>query len=353
MLSRRDLGRRFSLVAAGIAIGGEAAFAQRSGVHAKDRGQLVLLNANENPDGPPQISIDAMSKALARGGRYHDEDTEALTAQMAASEHLQAEQVLASSGSSEILHCAVDAFTSPSLPLITTLPSYEQPVEIAAAQGHPVIKVPMTPDWAADVRKMIAEAEKARGGLIYVVNPNNPTSSITKKADIAWLVANLPPNTVAMIDEAYIHYSTSPDLASSIPYVQQGKNVIVARTFSKIYGMAGLRIGFGCARPDLIRKMSAYRNNVVPVPSVQGSQSGARLVHAGGGTPREIRENSLGCVHLAGRQSLQVHSAARQLPDDRREARRARRDRRHAGSWRRRRASIPAAESNAARHHRD
>src|SRR5215472_645204 len=107
MLSRRDLGRRFGVVAAGIAFGGEAAFAQRSGIHAKDQSQLVLLNANENPDGPPQVSIDAMSKALARGGRYHDEDTQALTAQMAAAEHLQADQVLAGSGSSEILHCAV------------------------------------------------------------------------------------------------------------------------------------------------------------------------------------------------------------------------------------------------------
>jgi histidinol-phosphate aminotransferase len=272
MLSRRDLGRRFGLVAASMAMGGEAAFAQRSGVRAKERGQLVLLNANENPDGPPQISIDAMTKVLSRGGRYHDEETESLGVAMAASEHLQAEQVLPVSGSSELLHCAVDAFTSASLPLITTLPSYEQPVEIAGAQGHPVIKVAMTPDWAADVRKMVAEAEKARGGLIYVVNPNNPTSSITKKSDIAWLVANLPANTVAMIDEAYIHYSTSPDLASSIPYVQQGKNVIVARTFSKIYGMAGLRIGFGCARTDLIRKMSVYRNNIVPVPSVQAAK---------------------------------------------------------------------------------
>jgi len=272
MLSRRDLARRFGVVAASIAIGGEAAFAQRSGVHPKDRSQLVLLNANENPEGPPQISIDAMTKALPRGGRYHDEDTESLTSAIAASEHLQADQVLAASGSSEILHCAVDAFTSPTLPLITTLPSYEQPVEIEAAHGNPVVKVPMTPDWAADVRKMVAEAEKARGGLIYVLNPNNPTSSITKKADIAWLVANLPPNTVAMIDEAYIHFSTSPDLASSIPYVQHGKNVIVARTFSKIYGMAGLRIGFGCARPDLIRKMSVYRNNIVPVPSVQAAK---------------------------------------------------------------------------------
>ena len=272
MLSRRDLGRRFSLVAAGIAMGGEAAFARRAVVHGKDRGPLVLLNANENPDGPPQVSIDAMTKVLSRGGRYHEEDTDALTAAMAASEHLRTDQVMAVSGSSEILHCAVDAFTSPTLPLITTLPSYEQPVEIASALGHPVVKIPLTPEWAADVRKMVAEAEKARGGFIYVVNPNNPTSSITKKADIAWLVANLPPNTVAMIDEAYIHYSTAPDLASSIPYVQQGKNVIVARTFSKIYGMAGLRIGFGCARPDLIHKMSPYRNNIVPVPSTHAAR---------------------------------------------------------------------------------
>ena len=273
MLTRRDLGRRFGMVAAGIAIGGEAAFAQRSAVKGKDRSQLVLLNANENPDGPPQISIDAMTKVLSRGGRYHDEDTEALTAMIAAGEHLPPEQVLAGSGSSEILHCAVDAFTSHSLPLITTLPSYELPVEIAEASGHPVIKLPLTSDYAADVRKMVAEAEKARGGLIYVVNPNNPTSSITKKADIAWMVANLPANTVALIDEAYIHYSTSPDLASAIPYVQQGKNVVVARTFSKIYGMAGLRVGFGCARADMIRKMSVYRNNIVPVPSVHAAQA--------------------------------------------------------------------------------
>lgn len=272
MLTRRDLGRRFGIVAAGLAIGGEAAYARRAAGRVKDGNQLVLLNANENPDGPPQISIDAMSKVLALGGRYHDEDNQALVAAMAASEHLQADHVLSGSGSSEILHCAVDAFTSPSLPLITTLPSYEQPVEIASALGHPVIKTPMTPDWAADVRKMVAEAEKARGGLIYVVNPNNPTSSITKKADIAWLVANLPANTVALIDEAYIHFSTSTDLASAIPYVQQGKNVVVARTFSKIYGMAGLRVGFGCARPDLIHKMSPFRNNVLAIPSVHAAK---------------------------------------------------------------------------------
>jgi len=271
MLTRRDLGRRFGLVAAGIAIGGEAAYAQRRALH-RDPSDLVLLNANENPDGPPQVSIDAMRGVLARSGRYHDEDMDRLTAAIASSEQLQPDQVLVGCGSSEILHCAVDALTSPTRPLITTLPSYELPVDMTSALGNPVIKVPMTADYAADVRKMAEEAEKAKGGLIYVVNPNNPTSSITKKGDIDWLVANLPANSVALIDEAYIHFSTSADLASAMPYVRQGKNVIVARTFSKIYGMAGLRIGHGCARADLIQKLSVFRNNTIAVPSTHAAR---------------------------------------------------------------------------------
>jgi histidinol-phosphate/aromatic aminotransferase/cobyric acid decarboxylase-like protein len=166
----------------------------------------------------------------------------------------------------------VDAFTSPTRPLVTTLPSYELPVDMASALGNPVIKLPMTADYAADVHKMVAEAEKAKGGLIYIVNPNNPTSSITKKDDIAWLVANLPANTIALIDEAYIHFSTSPDLASAIPYVRQAKNVLIARTFSKIYGMAGLRIGYGCARADLIQKLAVFRNNTIAVPSTYAAK---------------------------------------------------------------------------------
>jgi histidinol-phosphate aminotransferase len=273
MLTRRDLGRRFSLVAAGLAVGGEAAYAQRRAMHGRDLSQVVLLNANENPDGPPQISIDAMSRVLARSGRYHDEDTDQLTAAIASEEQLHPDQVLVGCGSSEILHCAVDAFTSPALPLITTLPSYELPVDMASALGYPVIKLPMTADYAADVRKMVAEAEKAKGGLIYVVNPNNPTSSITKKDDIAWLVANLPANTIALIDEAYIHFSTSSDLASALPYIRAGKNVLVARTFSKIFGMAGLRIGYGCARADLIQKMGVFRNNTIAVPSAHAAKA--------------------------------------------------------------------------------
>jgi len=144
--------------------------------------------------------------------------------------------------------------------LITGSPSYELPVDMSTAYGFPVIKIPLTPgDYAADVRKMVAAAEKARGGLIYVVNPNNPTSSITRKADVDWLINNLPPNTMALIDEAYIHFSD--DAQSAADLVAADKDVIVLRTFSKIYGMAGLRAGFAIARPDLLGKMRPFSSS--------------------------------------------------------------------------------------------
>ncbi len=272
MLTRRDLARNFSLIAAGIALGGEAAYAQRRKIkgHAPD---LVLLNANENPDGPPASAIEAMSRILAKTGRYHDEDNDQFNEVLAKSEGLQTEQVLVGCGSSEILHCAVDAFTSPSLPLITSAPAYELPVDMAMAQGHPVIKLAMTPQYGADVHRMVAAADKAKGGLIYVVNPNNPTSSITPKADITWLIENLPANTIALIDEAYIHFAKSPQMASAVPYIKQGKNVVVARTFSKIYGMAGLRVGYGMGKADLIGKMGVFRNNVISLTGVYAAKA--------------------------------------------------------------------------------
>jgi histidinol-phosphate/aromatic aminotransferase/cobyric acid decarboxylase-like protein len=92
---------------------------------------------------------------------------------------------------------------------------------------------------------------------------------VIPKADVAWLVSNLPPNTIALFDEAYIHFAETPDIESALGYVRQGKNVVVTRTFSKIYGMAGLRAGFACARPDLIQKMAPFRNNVISIVTVQ------------------------------------------------------------------------------------
>jgi histidinol-phosphate/aromatic aminotransferase/cobyric acid decarboxylase-like protein len=164
----------------------------------------------------------------------------------------------------------VDSLTSATRPLIGVTPTYEGPVELARALGRPVVLTKPRPDYSADVRKLAEEADKARGGLIYLCNPNNPTSSITPKGEIDWLVSNMPANTTLLIDEAYIHFGESHELASALPHVRQGKNVIVTRTFSKIYGMAGMRVGFAAANADWVAKMAPLRMNVVSIVSAKG-----------------------------------------------------------------------------------
>ncbi len=264
MLTRRGFA---GLIAAGFT---ECALAQKAAVDAMNvpagKG-TVWLNSNEFPEGPPQAAIQAITRAGTIANRYHFPDFPAFYQSVANLEKLKAEQILVGEGSTETLHCAVEAFTSPKHPIICGWPTFESAPELAAAQGHAVVKLPLTSNYTCDVKRMVAEAQKAGGGLIYICNPNNPTGNITPKQDIAWVVANLPANTVLLVDEAYLHFNTSPETESAMKYVHDGKNVIVMRTFSKIYGMAGMRVGYAAARPDLIEKMAPFRNAIISIVS--------------------------------------------------------------------------------------
>jgi histidinol-phosphate/aromatic aminotransferase/cobyric acid decarboxylase-like protein len=171
------------------------------------------------------------------------------------------------------------------------MPTYEAAPELTRYKGHPVIETPLNSKMAPDVRRLAAEADKAGGGLIYIVNPNNPTSTITTSDDMAWLVGNLPKNTKVLVDEAYLHYATSPEVSSSFRFVKEGKDVLVTRTFSKIYGMAGLRVGYIAGRPDLIAKMEPYRNNVISIVSVRAVLAALDL------GPKMLEERKAKIVH--------------------------------------------------------
>ena len=272
MFTRRDFATRLSLGAAALRISTEMAYAQRAAVKGVALpADMVWLNANENPAGPPSPVLDAMRDALPVSNRYHYNEFEQIVKAMAGSEGLGPNQIVAGAGSSEVLHTAVDAFTSATRPLISVTPAYELPIEVARTLGHPVVLTKLRDDYTADVKALAEAAKKAGGGLIYLCNPNNPTSATTAAADVDWLVANLPANTILLMDEAYIHFVESPDVKSAIPYVKQDKDVIVARTFSKIYGMAGLRVGFALAKPAIIDKMSQLSINVIAYPSARGA----------------------------------------------------------------------------------
>jgi len=139
-------------------------------------------------------------------------------------------------------------------------PGYEAAERAANFIGSPVAKVPLSKEYSHDVRAMLAAAPKA--GLFYICNPNNPTGTLTPKADIEWLVANKPKGSVVMVDEAYTHIAGAP---FNTDLVAADKDVVVLRTFSKIYGMAGLRAGAAIARPDLLDKLDGYSHSMLPI----------------------------------------------------------------------------------------
>jgi len=226
--------------------------------------EAVLIDANENPLGPSQSAREALAAIIPQGGRYPDNLTDDLVTLFAQSEGLSPEYVRAVAGSSPALSLSVMAFTSPQRAYVTADPGYEAGMFVASVLGARVAKVPLNRDYGHDVKAMLAAAPDA--GLFYVCSPNNPTGTLTSHSDIEYLVANQPKDSVVLVDEAYIHFTEVP---SVLDLVKAEKNVIVLRTFSKVYGMAGLRCGFIIARPDLLDKvMKRIGWNAMPVTAV-------------------------------------------------------------------------------------
>ena len=237
------------------------AAAHRRLPHSKD---AVLIDSNENPLGPCQAARDAISAIIPQGGRYSDNLTDELVSTFAQSEGLNPDYVYSTAGSTPPLCLSVLAFTSPQKSYVTADPGFETGMMMASVSGARVVKVPLTKTYAHDVKAMLAAGPDA--GVFYVCNPNNPTGTLTPHSDIEYLVANKPKDSIVLVDEAYIHLSEAP---SALDLVKAGKDVIVLRTFSKVYGMAGLRCGFVIARPDLLEKVIARGGqNFMPTTAV-------------------------------------------------------------------------------------
>jgi histidinol-phosphate aminotransferase len=267
-LSRRNFGRLAALALSSAALPfyneSSMAYAQlsRSGPIPAD---AVKINANENPLGPCPEALEAVAKVAKTGGRYSYELTDEFVKTLAATEDLDAEYVMPFAGSSDPLHRAMLAYTSATKPLVTANVDYEAAARGASFFGAKVVRVPLTPTWSHDVKAMIEAAKEHKAGLIYVCNPNNPTGTVTPRADIEYLIKNKPDGTLVLLDEAYIHLT---DETAGTDFVAMDKEVIILRTFSKIYGMAGLRAGAALGRPDLLDKLKRYGAGALPVTGV-------------------------------------------------------------------------------------
>ncbi len=220
--------------------------------------RAVKLASNENPIGPSPKALAVLSEAAQSLNRYPDGGAQRLRDALAQRWKLTPDQVILGNGSDEIIGMLARAFLSPGEEAILadqTFVIYK--MEVTAAHGVPVV-VPVK-DWRHDLPKM-AEAITDRTRLLFLCNPNNPTGTMVSAAEVEALMARLPDHVIVVFDEAYYEYVAHRDYPDSLRYVKDGRHAIALRTFSKIYGLAGLRIGYGLTTPEI----AGYLNRVRP-----------------------------------------------------------------------------------------
>ncbi len=310
--TRRDVGRIARLLTAGAAFPfyNEYAMAQdaqrrtlrpAANRRASDP-DAVRISSNENPLGPCKEGLEAIAKCAPFGGRYSPFGEQAeFTKAVAEIEGVKEDHIAPFAGSSDPLHRASCAFTSPTRSWVMANPGYGggAPEFI----GSKVFRVPLRADHTHDVEAMFKADPNA--GAYYVCNPNNPSGTVTPRKDIDFLLANKQKDAVVILDEAYIHFSETAKPGCDL--VAAGKDVVVLRTFSKVYGMAGIRAGFAMARPDLLAKMRPYGAGMLPITGLACATASLKvksLVAERRAINKQIRENTFEFLQKKGVQFI-------------------------------------------------
>jgi len=223
---------------------------------------LIVLASNENPLGPGATVLNAVKAAFGEGGRapgrYSNAQRDLVDA-IAKKQGVKPENVVLGCGSTQILRSATHLFTAKDKPLVGTIPTYEECAGYAEMMGNPVRPVALDADFKIDLDKL-ADASKG-AGLVFYCNPNNPTATYVGARATREYFARVnrdSPDTTILVDEAYFDYVTDPDHDTHIPVAIDNPRIIVARTFSKAYGMAGLRMGYAIGHKDTIKKMADW-----------------------------------------------------------------------------------------------
>src|SRR5579864_875833 len=217
------------------------------------------LASNENCWGPPENVMKAMNGAWKYSNRYGYPDGN-IVQEIAKHHGVKAENIILTAGSSEVLDVVGTTYLTGAKKVLGVEPSYGSVYQHATSIKSNAIKLPLGKDYRQDMNAMIKAANARAGeiGLVYLCNPNNPTGLIVTKGEVKQLLDGIPQGMPVLIDEAYHHFVDSPEYATSMPYVLEGRPVIVARTFSKIAALAGMRLGYAVAPAEMIQKMRPY-----------------------------------------------------------------------------------------------
>lgn len=262
-MDRRTFLRLGSLAALGtagpLAAGGGSAPPTRPSAAVPPADEVLWLNWNENPYGPSPAAREAALAAIDRAHRYPDAERDRLVEELAARQGLTPDHVVLGCGSTEILQMAVQAAAAPDALLVLADPTFEAVGRYQRPHDYRMERVPLTPGFAHDLGRMRELALRHPGPVvIYVCNPNNPTGTLTPSAELDARIDEAPHRVLFLVDEAYFEYVRAAGYSSAVKWVRGRANVVVTRTFSKIYGMAGLRLGYAFAHPETARRLDAF-----------------------------------------------------------------------------------------------
>lgn len=220
---------------------------------------MIRIDSNENPNGAGARVFDAIRAGLGQTNRYPVQSEEDLIAAICKVHGVKPENVRLGCGSGELLRAGVQAFTGPDRALVSPAPTFETPAGFARFIGTPVASPRVDARLRLDLDAMVDAAKGA--GLVYFCNPNNPTATVHGKAAVEGYVAQVnrvSPQTTILIDEAYHEYVEDPSYASAVPLALANPRVFVTRTFSKVFGMAGLRVGYAIGQKATLAKMAPW-----------------------------------------------------------------------------------------------
>ncbi len=247
-----------------------SAFAQSSSIQSPPISGFLRLSANENPYGPSESAKQAMMAVMSEGWKYATSEIPQLQKLIAEREGLAPENVMITEGSAEVLRTTALVFGSNGKEMVAARPTFEQAPDYVEKTGGVVVWVDLDKEMKHDLSAMQARVG-AKTGLVYVCNPNNPTATMLNAKDLRSFIGVVSERAPILIDEAYIDLVDDPAGSSVVDQVKAGKNVIISRTFSKIHGMAGLRLGFALARPDIIKRLNDVR---MSMPNKMGLVAG-------------------------------------------------------------------------------
>lgn len=281
--SRRDFSR---VVTQSLVVAASAPYlrAAQGGRHDQPAPEgAIHLNFNESPYGPSPKGIEALTSCGNIASRYPDALYLKMRDALAQVHGVKPENIMLGCGSTEVLCVADEAFLGPGKNLVVADTTFEAVVEYVQAAHGEVVKVKMTPDHRHDLAQMAASCT-SKTGLVYVCNPNNPTGTILSHADIASFVDRVPASALILVDEAYFHFADDPSYGTATDLIAAHPNVVVVRTFSKVYGMAGMRLGYAVGTKETLDQMRPYNlqpfnGNAAVLAAAHGSLSDQDYIH--------------------------------------------------------------------------